>query len=58
MTRLSMLENEEVIEKAIKSCKTQEDIFGENGLIQGLIRRALQSALNGELEDHLGGLVA
>jgi putative transposase len=54
MTQLNILENPELLEKTLKACITQEDIFGKQGLLQSLIKRALQAALDAELEEHLG----
>ncbi len=44
MTDLNILQKEEWIKKTIRVCRTQEDIFGEKGLLQSLIQRALQAA--------------
>jgi hypothetical protein len=35
MTQLNILENPDLLEKTLKACRTQEDIFGEQGLLQG-----------------------
>jgi putative transposase len=38
----------------IKKCKTQDDLFGENGLIKRLVKEAMENMLQAEMEDHLG----
>lgn len=43
-----------IIDKLISNCKTPEDIVGKDGLLQQIMQRALQGALDAELEEHLG----
>lgn len=38
----------------IKKCKTQDDLFGENGLIKRLVKEAMENMLQAEMEEHLG----
>jgi len=38
----------------IKKCKTQDDLFGENGLMKKFVKEALESMLQAEMEEHLG----
>jgi len=38
----------------VKKLKTQEDIFGENGLIKKLIKDMMESMMQAEIEEHLG----
>jgi len=45
---------DEVIDELLKGHTTQEDIFGQNGLIKQLTKRILEQALKGELTHHLG----
>lgn len=44
----------EILDKLVAQCKTKEDIVGQDGLLQQIMRRALQGALDAELEEHLG----
>jgi len=37
-----------------KNCKTEDDLFGQNGVAKNLLSKTLQAILNGELTDHLG----
>ena len=46
--------NEDLLDQLVSQCKTKEDITGKDGLLQQLLKRALQQALNTELEEHLG----
>ncbi|WP_201258109.1 transposase, partial [Piscirickettsia litoralis] len=46
--------SQEAIDQALEKCKNQEDIFGENGLVKDFIKRLLQTALDAEMEQHLG----
>jgi transposase-like protein len=41
-------------EEELKNCKSVDDIVGKNGLIKKLIKNALESLLDAELENHLG----
>lgn len=45
---------DEFVQDLIKKCKSPEDINGEGGLVQSLIKKVYESALNGELTAHLG----
>lgn len=44
----------EVLDELLKNCKTQEDIFGENGLIKQFVKALSERALQAELTTHLG----
>jgi putative transposase len=44
----------ELINELAKYCKTQEDLFGENGLVKQFIKSMLQKSLDAELTTHLG----
>jgi len=44
----------EIIDELLKGCKTQEDIFGENGVFKQLVKALTERALQGELTTHLG----
>ena len=44
----------EMIDELIKDCKTQEDIFGENGLVKQFVKTVVERALQAELTTHLG----
>jgi len=44
----------ELLDELLKDCKTQEDIFGANGLVKQFVKRVLERALQGELTAHLG----
>ena len=46
--------DDKVLDELIKNCKTQEDFFGENGLIKSLVKSLLERAMNAELTHHLG----
>ena len=46
--------DDKVLDELIKGCKTQEDFFGENGLIKSLVKSLLERAMNAELTHHLG----
>ncbi len=45
--------NQTLIDELVKNCKTKEDIFGPNSMLQKLIQSTLQYALNTELKVHL-----
>ncbi len=45
-----------LLDKIADQCKTKEDIFGEQGIVQQLIKKTLESALRGEMNDHLAHL--
>jgi len=44
----------EMLDELLKGCKTQEDIFGENGVFKQLVKALTERALQGELSTHLG----
>ena len=44
----------EMIDELLKGCKTQEDIFGENGVFKKLVKAVTERALQSELTTHLG----
>ena len=49
-----ILINNDIVDTLIKGCKTQEDLFGENGVVKNLVKAVLERALNAELTNHLG----
>ncbi|MCP3686286.1 MAG: IS256 family transposase [bacterium] len=44
----------QLIDELLEDCKTQEDVFGKNGLIKQLVKGVVERALDAELSDHLG----
>jgi len=44
----------EIIDELLKECKTQEDVFGENGLVKQFVKALAERALQAELSTHLG----
>ncbi|MCB0653393.1 MAG: IS256 family transposase [Saprospiraceae bacterium] len=46
--------DEALLSELAKSCKTQEDIFGQHGLIKSLTKALLERVLNAEMTQHLG----
>jgi transposase-like protein len=42
------------LKKELDTCKTQEDLFGKNGLMKRVIKNMVEYMLKGEMEDHLG----
>ncbi len=44
----------QMIDNLIKDCKTQEDMFGEGGLLKNLTKALLERAMQGEMSSHLG----
>ena len=46
--------DEKTLADLTKNCKTQEDLFSENGLIKLLVKRALENVLEHEMTSHLG----
>jgi len=44
----------EIIDELLKECKTQEDVFGENGLVKQFVKALAERALQAELTTHLG----
>lgn len=49
-----MTMSNELIDELIKDCKTQEDLFGEKGIVKEFVKRISERALKGELTHHLG----
>jgi len=49
-----MVMKTEVLDELLKDCKTQEDIFGENGLVKQFVKALSERALQAELTTHLG----
>jgi putative transposase len=49
-----MTMNVEMIDELLKGCKTQEDVFGENGVFKQLVKALSERALQSELTTHLG----
>lgn len=41
-------------EEEIKKCKTQDDLFGENGLLKKLIKDAIEKMMEAENEEYMG----
>ena len=41
-------------QEEVRKCKTQEDIFGENGLMKRLLKDAMESILEAEMQEHMG----
>lgn len=48
------IEDTMTIKELSKQIKTQDDLFGKDGILKQLTRRLVESALEGELTDHLG----
>ena len=44
-------------EEEIKKCKTQDDLFGENGLLKKLIKDAIEKMMEAEIEEYMGCLL-
>lgn len=44
----------EIAEQLVKEYKTEDNLFGSNGIFKELKRRVLEAALEGEMEAHLG----
>jgi len=38
----------------VRKCKTQEDIFGENGLLKRLIKDVIENMMQAEMDEYLG----
>ena len=49
-----MVMKAEILDELLKDCKTQADIFGENGLVKQFVKALSERALQAELTDHLG----
>lgn len=46
--------NKQLVDQLVKDCKSQDDFFGENGLIKSFVKAVMESALSAELSTHLG----
>lgn len=44
----------ELLDELLKDCKSSEDMFGHDGLLQQLTKAVVERALQGELTHHLG----
>ncbi len=44
----------EELKNELNNCKTQEDVFGKNGLLKSMIKNMLEYMLNQEMTEHLG----
>ena len=44
----------EILDDLLKNCKTQEDIFGENGVMKQIVKALAERVLQTELTTHLG----
>ncbi len=44
----------EIIDELLKDCKTQKDVFGEDGVFKQLVKALAERALQSELSTHLG----
>lgn len=47
-------ELDNIASKLASECKTQEALFGDEGIMRELLRKTLQAALDGEITEHLG----
>ena len=54
MSKKPDLFDPQVVDSLIKDCKTQEDIFGEEGILKSLTKAILERAMQGEMSTHLG----
>ena len=43
-----------LIDELLEDCKTQEDVFGKDGLVKQLVKGVVERALEAELTEHLG----
>jgi len=43
-----------MLDEILKSCKTQEDVFGEKGIVKQFVKALAERALGAELTTHLG----
>jgi putative transposase len=48
------IEDTMTIKELSKQIRTQDDLFGKDGILKQLTRRLVEAALEGELTDHLG----
>ena len=46
--------DDNVIAELVKGVKTQEDLFGKNGLVKSFIKQVVEKSLNAEITEHLG----
>jgi len=46
--------DEKILDEMIKGCKTQDDLFGEKGVVKQFVKAISEQALKGELTTHLG----
>lgn len=44
----------EVLDELLKDCKTAEEMFGSDGLLQQLTKALIERSLKAELTHHLG----
>lgn len=42
------------LKQEIKKCKTQEDLFGENGLMKRLMKNIMDNMMQGEMDEFIG----
>lgn len=54
MTKKQSVFNEGLITELAKNCKTQDDLFGPEGIFKQLMKAVLEKSLNAELTSHLG----
>lgn len=54
MTKKQSVLNEDLITELAKNCKTQDDLFGPEGIFKQLMKAVLEKSLNAELSSHLG----
>ncbi len=54
MTKKTSVINPQLIEELTKNCKTQEDLFGKDGIFKELQKALLERMLEGELTTELG----
>lgn len=43
-----------LLDELLKDCKTQEDVFGKEGLLKQLVKGVVERALEAEMTEHLG----
>lgn len=44
----------QLIDELVKHCKTEDDVFGETGIVKQLTKALLEKMLEGEMSTHLG----
>jgi putative transposase len=49
-----MVMKAEILDDLLKNCKTQEDVFGENGVMKQIVKALAERVLQTELTTHLG----